>query len=327
MRQVADEAALPAALAALRVTPAVSPATPVELLSVRRAGSKPDTKQDTKGDTYWLYNAGEQPIDQTLTLRGTGAPVIVDTWRGQEHPVAVYRRSAEQNSIALRVQLAPGEGTVVRLQPGAAVPAVTDTDAPQVQWDAQQRLVARATQAGELQARLAGGQTLRGSAAAVPAAQALNGWTLQVQAWAPGDCPTTTRLTDHTLTLDVLKPWNELPGLTSASGVGRYTTQLAWQQAEGRGAELDLGDVSDVVRVRVNGRDLGPVNPLRPRLDLGDALQDGNNLLELELTTPLNNVLREVQPQVFGARPALRQGVFGPVVLRPYQQVVLTPAR
>ena len=99
----------------------------------------------------------------------------------------------------------------------------------------------------------------------VPAAIDLTNtaWNLDVEDWKPQAPYGTTGIAGSQTTkpvvsvaLDALKPWDQVPAIAEASGVGTYTTTLtlpaSWT-ASTHGADLDLGQVTDSFRVSVNG--------------------------------------------------------------------------
>jgi hypothetical protein len=71
------------------------------------------------------------------------------------------------------------------------------------------------------------------------------------------------------------------------SGTATYARTLKVPAAalgEGRRVYLDLGRVEVIARVRVNGRDVGSVWKAPFRLDVTDAVQAGDNRIEVEVT-------------------------------------------
>ena len=94
----------------------------------------------------------------------------------------------------------------------------------------------------------------------------------------------------HTLTLDGLKAWSDIPELQDVSGIGRYTTTVDWNGSGG--AYLDLGEVFDTYRVTVNGSALPPADQLYTTVDVGPYLKPGANTITVEVATTLLNRLR-----------------------------------
>ena len=92
----------------------------------------------------------------------------------------------------------------------------------------------------------------------------LTHWNLSVDDFLPGATATQTLHATHTLTLDGLKAWPDIPELADVSGIGTYTTTVNWQG--GGGAYLDLGEVFDTYRVSASTarRSRPPTSSTRP---------------------------------------------------------------
>jgi hypothetical protein len=120
--------------------------------------------------------------------------------------------------------------------------------------------------------------------------QTLNGlWTLAFLDGGP-ELPPSRRLTS-------LASWTDLGEREAAfSGTARYTLKFTAPKDAGHGASwvLDLGDVRESARVRLNGRAVGTVWALPFRIPLGNALRDGENVLELEVTNLAANRVRDL---------------------------------
>ena len=84
------------------------------------------------------------------------------------------------------------------------------------------------------------------------------------------------------------------PAAKYFSGTATYRTAITLpsaQIASGKRLRLDLGDVRDLVRVTVNGRDLGVLWQAPFVCDITDALRAGENTLELAVTNTWHNRL------------------------------------
>lgn len=133
------------------------------------------------------------------------------------------------------------------------------------------------------------------------------------------------------VTLDSLGSWSEHPedGVKFFSGTAAYTRSFNKPQAEaGARVLLDLGAVHDLAEVVVNGQSLGVLWKAPYRIDLTDALQEGENRLEIRVTnTWVNRLIGDAQlpaeerltftamPFYQGQEPLLPAGLFGPVRL------------
>jgi hypothetical protein len=88
--------------------------------------------------------------------------------------------------------------------------------------------------------------------------------------------------------------WTELPNedATVYAGTGRYTINF---EAEGKADEwlLDLGNLCESARVRVNGQDAGIVWALPYTVKIGKYLNAGINTLEVDVTNLPANRIRD----------------------------------
>lgn len=270
------------------------------------------------------------PVDHDVTLRrtrrGTTVPYRLDPWTGQATRIARYTET--DDGITVRVTLQPGQATVVALgRPGlfgdgsGNRPHAVDSDADRVVFTGR-GLAVRVAGAGTYTTRLSDGSTATTTVAAVPPPVTPSRWRLDVEDFRPGADATSTDIVTRTVTLHALPPWSQIPELADSAGVGRYRTTVSlpadWTSAHG--AYLELGTVSDTFRVTVNGTRLAPADRLNPVVDLGGHLHRGDNVIEVEVATPLINRLRVVQPSVFGTAARQAYGLTGPVRLVPYVQ-------
>ena len=96
----------------------------------------------------------------------------------------------------------------------------TSTTADAVRADGA-NLVARAATPGTYTTTLSDGRSVADDdRVASRAAQPLTHWTLDVDDFLPGATPTQTLHATHTLTLDGLKAWSDIPELADVSGIG-----------------------------------------------------------------------------------------------------------
>ncbi|WP_237104674.1 glycosyl hydrolase [Nonomuraea sp. MG754425] len=315
VRMVATAAEVPGALAALGVRPDVRYATPSTLLTMRRVAGRVDY--------YYLCNGKHQEnpkppvtaIDHEVTLARTapdGVPYLLDPWTGRAERIARYAEEAG-GDLRLRVALQPGQARIVAIgRPGLfGVPAAgrahaVTTDADLVRFDGE-HLVVRAGSAGVRTTTLSDGRAVTAEIGPLPSPVEPGSWRLTVQDRGPEGFV-------RSVTLDRLVPWSEIPELADASGVGTYTTVVTVEGA----AYLELGEVTDTCRVRVNGRRLDPVDQLHPVVDLGPHLRRGENTIQVEVATPLGNRLRVSDPAVYGGLARRPYGLLGPVRLVPY---------
>ncbi|MFS8204030.1 glycosyl hydrolase [Streptomyces sp. CWNU-52B] len=327
VRTVSDKTAVGDALTALGVRPDVGYATASTLLNAHRV--------DDGVDYYYLCNGKHAEtvkppvaaVDHEVTLRRTtakGVPYLLDPWTGKAERLARYTEDGD--SVTLRVALEPAETLIVAIgRPGlfgdrnGARPHAVDSEAAEVRFT-EAGLTLRATAAGTYRTVLSQGRAVSATLKDVPEPTELTSWRLRVQDWRPGASATRTTVVTHDLTLDALVPWSQIPELADVSGIGRYRTTVTLGRGwtGGHGARLELGAVTDTCRVTVNGHRLDPVDQIRPVVDLGGLLERGDNVIEVEVATPLANRLRISDPGVYGGLTRAAYGLLGPVRLVPY---------
>lgn len=109
------------------------------------------------------------------------------------------------------------------------------------------------------------------------------------------DFPQALPAVAETFRLDGPAPWHTLtPELARLCGTGRYTAVFAVPDpAAADEWVLDLGDVRESARVRVNGCDAGIAWSVPFRLEIGSWLQTGDNLIEIEVTNLPANLIAD----------------------------------
>ena len=94
--------------------------------------------------------------------------------------------------------------------------------------------------------------------------------------------------------IDSLFAWNESrdPFLRFFSGTATYKTSFNWSSdRDANEAVLDLGQVFNMAHVYVNGKDLGLLWKEPYKVDISEALLDGENTLEVKVTNFWGNRL------------------------------------
>ncbi|MBW6537585.1 MAG: hypothetical protein K0B11_21430 [Mariniphaga sp.] len=91
-----------------------------------------------------------------------------------------------------------------------------------------------------------------------------------------------------------LKSWTELGDEETSrfAGTAMYSVEFDWETEASAGL-LQLGDVKDCARVKLNGKDFGVLLGPAFRVKV-DNLQTGKNLLELEVTNVAANRIRDL---------------------------------
>jgi hypothetical protein len=134
-----------------------------------------------------------------------------------------------------------------------------------------------------------------------------------------------------TATLPKLAPLNEHtnPGIKYFSGTATYAkgfaTPTGWKA--GQPLWIDLGEVSEMAEVKVNGKDAGAVWHAPYRLDIGNLTKPGSNRIDVRVANLwVNRLIGDAQPGAskitwhsgpsYTAKAKLRSsGLIGPVTL------------
>ncbi|MGW5239317.1 glycosyl hydrolase [Monashia sp. NPDC004114] len=334
-----------AALSTTRTVPEAEVGTALAALGVVRDVEHTDStimhvRRVTGGiDLYYLANARHaenrrlNPVAQDVWLTatdGASVPWLLDAWTGEVTRIAAFERSGDR--VRVRVDLVPGQSTIVALaQPGAGVarsvlPVAT---AGQTVVPRGANAALRTTAAGTFDLTRPDGRTTRVVVDRVREPVIPASWGLELEDWKPAN-PTdpedlSTSKDVVTRDLATLQSWSKVTGLEDVSGIGRYrtTVDLGADWTDNDGAYLELGEVNDTFRVRVNGLLLPPLDPMDSVVDLGRNLVAGINVIEVEVASTLLNRLRVVTPAVYGAAARQSYGLVGPVRLVPYVEQVV----
>jgi hypothetical protein len=314
VRLVEDEAAVPAALADLGVEADLSFDGTDQ--SAERCGFGAQCvysvhRRSGKGDYWYLWNAGEDPVSFTGSFDTDRAPELWDLWSGEHRSVGHYQ-VADDGRVEMPVELAHNESALIAFERPVRKHVVS-TSAEEVIARGG-RLLLRSTEGGEARARLSDGRRVSVEFPELPGPSEPGTWDLHVDGAVPEGEET------HDLELTELSDWREIPELEHTSGTGTYRTIVTlgkgWTR-KGRGAYLELGRVEGGVQVRVNGKLIHPAAVPLPRLDVGPFLRRGRNRIEVELTTTLNNRIAQISDQRSETQP---YGLLGPVRLIPHAE-------
>ncbi|HEX2860561.1 MAG TPA: glycosyl hydrolase, partial [Lacunisphaera sp.] len=162
-------------------------------------------------------------------------------------------------------------------------------------------------------------------------------WSIKFLTGGPALPPATTTAQ--------LKSWTELGGeaVQNFSGTARYRLEFDLPAAAADDWLLDLGDVRESARVRLNGAEVATAWSLPFRLRVGAHLKRGRNVIELDVTNLAANrirdldrrkvdwkIMREInfvnidyKPFDASGWPTTPSGLLGPVTLTPLRQLAL----
>jgi hypothetical protein len=242
-------------------------------------------------------------IQTEIVLEGSFKPYSIDSWTGEVSQAAVYAHRGGMTHLP--IDLDYGDIALYALEAVDAEPLhVVRSDAPDI-LVRNGDLVVRATASGTYSTVLSDGSR-HTSTLTVPETVEIENWTLTVEDWrdsgvfvwrsetrkghttTEGTYLTSRNMSTHELaTLDT---WNNIEGIgRSVSGIGYYNTTFQWDPAAADGAYLDLGPLVQTATVFVNGVETDPVNLNIPVIDVSELLVEGENRLDVKVTTSLTN--------------------------------------
>ena len=303
---------LDTSIAALGLTPDVT-GTSSATWTHRREG-------DT--DIYFIAADRLSPLDANLTFRTTGTPTFWDPVTGERQPATIFSREPDQTRVALNL---PAAGSVfVVFSPESSAPVATRiihnmttvvdaTDGDHVDranpfpylgltpgglvqpWITPPPLAPIALpngkhllvwQPGHYQVTRSDQSIVTGTTQSPRSISLESGWTLSFPAgW---DSPAHVELPR-------LKPWSDLSDPVTAAFAGtatyRRTIDLPAFNSDTR-LTLDLGRVSVIATVRLNGQPVAKLWAPPFRTDITPFALVGKNELEIEVTNTWHNRLR-----------------------------------
>lgn len=277
--------------------------------------------------------------DTSISVDGTYVPYKIDTWTGKTSRVADY--TIENGRTVIPVSLDAGDTALYTLEPIAE-----DTNKTIVSTTADETLTAdgklsvRVFASGSYETALSDGTTVTSELTVnEPISLTDVDWHLVVEDWKEGEQKTRTEekdgytTTEYTYTtskdeietdISGLATWNNIEAIgLEVSGVGHYSTTFTLPEgftAE-NGAYLDLGWQESTVNVTINGKDAGLINLDRPRMDVSEFLVDGENTIELRLSTSLTNRMLSLGKQQAGVA---NLGMDFPQYINAYHEYGLT---
>ena len=207
------------------------------------------------GEIYWIANICSRPRNMTLGLRDyrSDGPMEPKVWRADRGTVEEVSYRVDEGRMFVDLQLERDDAVFVVLQGKAKHKSfVASTKMPVTE------------------------ELLLSS-----------DWTVH---FVPAISPEKTA--DYNF--DRLYAWNESrdPFIRFFSGTATYRTSFRWSPDGGTAeAVLDLGQVFNMAHVYVNGKDLGLLWKEPYKMDISEAIVEGDNTLEIKVTNSWGNQL------------------------------------
>ena len=306
-------------------------------------------RQDPSGNDYvYIYNEGNYSSEGSINFATTGTPYYFDAWTGGQTPVLNY--TAHPRTTEIKIQLASKQSMMIAFTtfpiPGIDLPNVYFTQTPDsiigFSYSKAEGLIAKTTYfvTSRNSIPLVTSDHTRHeiNAPNVPAPFTLSNYTLIAEHWDHPDnlfdVETVANKYNTTHMLPYLLPWLQIPGLSNTSGIGYYTSTLSWPPPGGNsslGAIIDFGRVIHSLRASINGSPLPTLDLTWAQTDISSFLKEGENVLEVVISTRMANGLRPIWNQlmtsgtlnVMPVPDELEEGLVGTVTVIPYAKVVV----
>lgn len=245
-----------------------------------------------EAEVYFVANTAETPLVANCTFRVAGkTPELWDAETGLVNPLPMYA-PVEGGRTRVSLSFGPSGSAFVVFRPPAAgdlsaIVSVTRDGQPLVRHGnlisttaapAIDPTTGEIYEAGSYVLRTADGKSRTLDVAPLPEPMTVHGrWSLRFP--EGGGAP-------PEITLDELVSWKNYPenGVKFFSGTATYRKTLnvpASRLSEGRKLILDLGQVSVMAKVILNGHDFGILWKPPYRVDITDAVKAGDNALEI----------------------------------------------
>ncbi len=291
-------------------------------------------------DLYFVTNIQDKPSTIPVTFR-TKNKVIQkwDPYNGEISPVHLFNEN--KDGINIPLNLAPYESLFFIFSPGEPIQYISKTDFCKINIIEKNKIEAFATDNGVYQTTIHTGNKkiiqeiiVEG----IPSQYKISGeWELTLES---KQFPKTVKHINH------LSSWTKDNETKNFSGTGKYKINFKLPQ-EYIESDLDLilelGEVSEVAEVILNGNNIGTVWMKGQNLNITKAVQKGENELIVLVTNTLINQVSAYKeivpvpeelvpefgtaqasgrlPREFGFKPLPASGLIGPVKIVPGKKV------
>ncbi|HET8937418.1 MAG TPA: glycosyl hydrolase [Polyangiales bacterium] len=306
--QVQDEGSVATALIELGVLPDARFGDSCAIMSVHRVS-------DQGEDIYWLFNPSSEELHVMGDFAVDGArastPYQLDLWNGTHARVAQWE--AREGRIQMPVAIPARSTTAFMFQHQTAPLHVTATDAQGAEYSNEGQLVLFDAQGGAKHVSLSDGSMHSVQLAAPPAPLRVQNYQLVVDEISP------TGNSKHTLQLQELADWRDIPELRSAVGSGTYSASFEVPEAW-LGTDFDLvltvGDVAGAMQLELNGQLVTKQTTPGGKWTVKSLLKAGSNAIEVRIDTTLINRVSASAGNT-GEQDTQPSGLIGPVQLTP----------
>ena len=263
----------------------------------------------------------EAVYDAQITLQGEGTPWFLDPLTGEITQVGEYTDNGDGTFTIVIDEIRAANAVIVMIGNDEALPEagayVTDVNADKAGYrvvNEDGQLALHVSKAGEYAATLSDGQTVTATLESDAPVLDLSAeaWSLTIDSYGP-TYKNASEMVDEmgiqtvdpsdttVVSIDFgempLTNWEDIAAseeqlaqmgvasMEDVSGKGHYAITFDWSG----NAVLSFAYGNDqITGIRVNGTDIGPVNNMSDQVDISEYLVDGENTLEIELSTTLS---------------------------------------
>jgi hypothetical protein len=218
-------------------------------------------------DYYYLYNYSDTDIDMDVTFKGKGIPYDIDQWSGEIRYIGDFHQS--ENTITVKVRLLPQETVIYAFDPTGTL------HSEKIQPNVFSILTNSVNNIQDISSN----------------------WEIEVESWENAHNPENsneTRKTNIRIGKSDLKPWKDIDVLGDpVSGIGMYKKILSVDKKlfKGERVFISLGEVDGCsASMWINGNRLY-LNPFTYVAEIGERLKEGENIIEVKVTSTLGNRL------------------------------------
>lgn len=288
-------------------------------------------------DVAWLYNNGANKTTIDVEFQNTNGsyPFVLDAWTGTIEPVLQYTTNG--SNLCIPVTLGQNQTTMIAfarpetiksrssLFPLPPTDTVVDTSGNVVGLSSTSHGNGTSVTAylanGTSTITLSSGKTFTDEFVAPPTTE-LALWNLTIEDWHGSDnLSDVETVIDYYYYTDIgLAYWKDLDPelLSNVSGIGHYETSFDTPTTAGvqLGALLHLGQVTDSIRVWINGVQMSPVHLIggNNTIDITALLSEAasNNTVRIETASTLYNRVRAEKDRLvtMGVTPAFANDAY-----------------
>lgn len=252
-------------------------------------------RSDTGLEMVFIFNKGpDHPVTFNFQGVSDSTPYVLDAWTGKITPLAMY--SVTEAGISTNVDLKANQTKIIAFRQSLGSPVHVISTAGDISGSSNKNgtgIYILATGVGTVS--LSDGRVIRINVPPVPSIN-ITTWSLQILSYHPSSNISSTANEISTIdigTLNILRPWIEIPDLQQISGIGVYNSSFNFPHSPSDvAAIISFGPILNTIRVWVNGKHIPPIDLNDPTVDVTEYLGQGLNTICVEVSSNLFNAVK-----------------------------------